>query len=58
MNDRGRNLLALTVPIAFIGIILGATIRDRVIDQTVAGGMIAILASIVALYAVKDRPPL
>ena len=42
-------VLAWTVPLAFVGIIVGKTVNDRaVIDATVAGGLIAILGAIVA----------
>lgn len=47
--DRARLVLAWTVPLAFVGIIVGKTVNDRaVIDATVAGGLIAILGAIVA----------
>lgn len=46
---RARLVLAWTVPLAFVGIIVGKTVNDRaVIDATVAGGLIAILGAIVA----------
>ena len=47
--QRARLVLAWTVPLAFVGIIVGKTVNDRaVIDATVAGGLIAILGAIVA----------
>lgn len=47
--NRARLVLAWTVPLAFVGVIVGKTINDRaVIDATVAGGLIAILGTIVA----------
>lgn len=49
--DRGRLILAWAVPLSLVGILIGATIRDRDIDPVVAGGLIAILSSIVALFA-------
>ena len=51
MNDRGRLILAWAVPLSLVGILIGATIRDRTLDPVVAGGLIAILSSIVALFA-------
>ena len=49
MNSRARLVLAWTVPLTFGGIIVGKTLNDRaVIDATVAGGLIAILGTIVA----------
>ena len=50
-----KTILAWTVPVAFAGVLVGATIRDRTLDPTVAGGMVAILASVVALFAAKGR---
>ena len=55
MKDRGRNILALTVPTTFVLILVGASWRDRTLDPPVAGGLVAILASIVALYATRDK---
>ena len=46
--DPTKRIVALTVPIAFIGVLLGATVRDRTLDPTVAGGLVAILGAIVA----------
>ena len=49
-----RRALALTVPTVFVLVLLGVTIRDRQLDPTVAGGLIAILGSIVALFATRE----
>ena len=55
MKDRVvRRALALTVPTVFVLVLLGVTIRDRQLDPTVAGGLIAILGSIVALFATRE----
>lgn len=48
-----KTVLAWTVPIGVAGVLIGATVRDRVIEPTVAGGLVAILAAIVALFAIK-----
>ena len=50
-----RRALALTVPTVFVLVLLGVTIRDRQLDPTVAGGLIAILGSIVALFATREN---
>lgn len=55
MKDRYvRRALAFTVPTVFVLVLLGVTIRDRQLDPTVAGGLIAILGSIVALFATRE----
>lgn len=47
--ERARLVLAWTVPIAFLGIILTKAFNERAaIDATIAGGLIAILGTIVA----------
>ena len=46
-------MLVLTVPASFILILLAITIRDRVLDPVVSGGMIALLSAIVAIVVVK-----
>ncbi len=53
--NRGRLILAWAVPLSLVGILVGATIRDRTIDPVVAGGLIAILSSIVALFATASK---
>ena len=50
-----RTILAWTVPIGVAGVLIGATVRDRVIEPTVAGGLVAILAAIVALFATSKK---
>ena len=49
-----RRALALTVPTVFVLVLLGVTIRDRQLDPTVTGGLIAILGSIVPLFATRE----
>lgn len=42
-----RVILAWTVPLAFTGIVIGKTVNDEAaLEATVAGGLVAILASI------------
>ena len=55
MNDPVvRRTLAATVTAVFVLLVLAVAIRDRQLDPTVAGGLIAILGSIVALFATRD----
>ena len=44
-------MIALTIPLTFALVLIGAGIRDRVLDPVVSGGLIAILGAIVALFA-------
>ena len=46
-----RRMIALTIPLTFVLVMVGAGIRDRVLDPVVSGGLIAILGTIVALFA-------
>ena len=46
-------LLVVTVPTTFILILLMITIRDRVLDPVISGGMIALLGAIVAIVVTK-----
>ena len=56
MNDRYvRRALAFTVPLVFVLVLLGTAFRDRTLDPTVAGGLIAILGSVVALFAAQNN---
>ena len=50
-----RRMLALTIPATFILVLIGAGLRDRVLDPVVSGGLIAILGTIVALFAGADK---
>ena len=53
-----RIVLAFTVPIVFIGIIVGKSVSpDAVLDATIAGGLVAILGAIVngILSQEKDK---
>lgn len=45
-----RFILALTIPTVFVLVLVGATLRDRVLPDVVSGGLIAILGSLVALF--------
>ena len=49
-----RRMLAATIPLVFVLVLLGVAVRDRQLDPTVAGGLIAILGSIVALFATRE----
>ena len=46
-----RRMIALTIPLTFALVLIGAGIRDRVLDPVVSGGLIAILGRIVALFS-------
>ena len=46
-------LLVVTVPTTFVLILLMITIRDRVLDPVISGGMIALLGAIVAIVVTK-----
>ena len=46
-----RRMIALTIPLTFVLVLIGAAVRDRVLDPVVSGGLIAILGAIVALFA-------
>ena len=50
-----RTILAWTVPITMAGVLIGAAVRDRQLEPTVAGGLVAILAAIVALFATSKK---
>lgn len=55
MNEKWlRFTLAVTVPVAFVLVLAGAAARDRQLNEAVAGGLIAILGAIVALFAIRD----
>ncbi|NBQ37508.1 MAG: hypothetical protein EBU42_08090 [Synechococcus sp.] len=56
MNDKWlRFTLAVTVPITFTLVLLGATIRNSPLNEAIAGGLIAVLGAIVALFAVDRK---
>ena len=55
MPDYSRNILALTVLLSLVLFISGAIITSREIEPTVAGGLVAVLGSIVALSAKGNR---
>lgn len=47
--SKPRVILAWTIPVAFLGIILGKSFNaEAEIDATIAGGLLAILGAIVA----------
>ena len=50
-----RFTLAVTVPITFTLVLIGAAIRDRQVNEAIAGGLIAVLGAIVALFAVRGN---
>ena len=50
-----RFTLAVTVPIAFVLVLVGAAVRDRQLNEVVAGGLIATLGAIVALFAIREN---
>ena len=51
-----RIVLAFTVPVVFVGIFVGKSFRpDAVIDATIAGGLVAILAAIVNGILNQDK---
>ena len=55
MKDKWvRRSLAFTIPAVFVLVLLGAAFRDRTIDPVVSGGLIAILGSVVALFATRE----
>lgn len=48
-NNLSKLILAITVPLSFVGIIVGKAFNENAaIDATIAGGLIAILGTIVA----------
>ena len=56
MRDKWvRRSLALTIPLTFVLVLLGAAFRDRVLDPVVSGGLIAVLGTLVALFSTADR---
>ncbi len=55
MNDAWlRFTLAVTVPITFSLVLIGAAFRDRQVNEAIAGGLIAVLGAIVALFATRN----
>ena len=42
-------MLVVTVPVTFVLVLLGITIRDRMLDPVVSGGMIALLGAIISV---------
>lgn len=55
MNNKWiKFTLAITVPLSFVLVLIGAIITQRKIEPTVAGGLIAVLGAIVALFTVGE----
>jgi hypothetical protein len=55
MNEKWlRFTLAVTVPVTFALVLIGAAFRDRQVNEAIAGGLIAVLGAIVALFATKN----
>ena len=55
MNDAWlRFVLAVTVPLTFILVLLGAAWRDSEMNEAIGGGLIAVLGAIVALFATRN----
>lgn len=50
-----RFTLAITVPITFVLVLAGAAARDRPLNEVVAGGLIAVLGAIVALFTARGK---
>ena len=56
MNEKWiRFTLAITVPLTFLLLLAGATFRNRVLPEVVAGGLVAVLGAIVATFAIDKR---
>jgi uncharacterized membrane protein YdjX (TVP38/TMEM64 family) len=54
VNDKWiRFAIALTIPGTFVLVLIGATVRDRVLPDVVSGGLIAVLGSIVAIFSAR-----
>jgi xanthine/uracil permease len=56
-------MLVVTVPVTFVLILVGVTVRERTLDPVVSGGMLTLLGAIVAAVTVgnskgkdKDEP--
>mgnify|MGYP006099521001 FL=1 len=56
-------MLVITVPVTFVLILVGVTVRERTLDPVVSGGMLTLLGAIVAAVTVgnskgkdKDEP--
>ena len=56
-------MLVITVPVTFVLILVGVTVRERTLDPVISGGMLTLLGAIVAAVTVgnskgkeKDEP--
>jgi len=50
-----RRMIALTIPLTFALVLIGAGVRDRVLDPVVSGGLIAVLGALVAMFSGTDK---
>jgi hypothetical protein len=48
-------MIALTIPLTFALVLIGAGVRDRVLDPVVSGGLIAVLGALVAMFSGTDK---
>ena len=62
-DDWLKFMLVVTVPVTFVLILVGVTVRDRTLDPVVSGGMLTLLGAVVAAVTVgnskgkdKDEP--
>jgi len=52
MRDKWvRRMIAATIPFSFFAVFLVAGWRDRTLDPSVSGGLIALLGAIVAIFS-------
>ena len=49
-----RRMIALTIPLTFALVLIGAGLRDRTLDPVVSGGLIAVLGAIVAMFSGRE----
>ena len=50
-----RRILACTIGAVFVLLVLAVAVRDRQLEPTVAGGLVALLGAIVALFSTRDN---
>jgi len=50
-----RRIFAVTIGTVFILLILSVAVRDRQLEPTVAGGLVALLSAVVALFATREN---
>ena len=52
MRDKWvRRMIAATIPFSFFAVFIVAGWRDRTLDPSVSGGLIALLGAIVAIFS-------